>query len=92
MTSEENTLLVRRVPEQPEGSTRRTFLHRAAIAGAIGVGSLLPLALPDAKASSLLGRDDHDDDGDDLKRRDHNIPDRCRNSRSPRCHYLHQHH
>src|SRR5215468_2399472 len=73
MNSEENSLLVRVAPEQPQGSTRRTFLHRAAIAGAVGVGSLLPLALPDAKASALLGRDDHDDDSDDLKGGDHNI-------------------
>jgi len=73
MISEENSLLVRVAPEQPQGSTRRTFLHRAAIAGAVGVGSLLPLALPDAKASALLGHDDHDDDSDDLKGRDHNI-------------------
>jgi hypothetical protein len=73
MTSEEKRLLVRAVPDEPQGSSRRTFLRRAAIAGAAGVGSLLPLALPGAKASGLSGRDDHDDDSDDLKRRDHNI-------------------
>jgi len=73
MTSEEKSLLVRAVPVQPQGSTRRAFLHRAAIAGAVGAGSLFPFTLPGPKASALLGRDDRDDDNNDLKRRDHDI-------------------
>ena len=73
MTSEEKSLLVRAVPVQPHWSTRRAFLHRAAIAGAVGAGSLFPFTLPGPKASALLGRDDRDDDNNDLKRRDHDI-------------------
>jgi hypothetical protein len=64
-----------------EGTGRRAFLQRAAIAGAVGaagLGSILTLA-PHAQGRSILGRDDHDhdrdhdEDADDLKKRDHDI-------------------
>jgi hypothetical protein len=60
------------LPSQESGSNRRTFLQRAAMAGAVGVGTLLPWGLSFANASTR-GRDDHDNDNDDLKRRDREI-------------------
>jgi Ferritin-like domain len=76
METKEKDILVRSDPKQEEGTSRRAFLHRAAIAGAVGaagLGSLLTLASPEAKGSNPLGHDDHDENGDDLKQRDHDI-------------------
>ena len=60
------------MPLQDSGSNRRTFLQQAATAAAVGAGTLLPLGLPFANASTG-GHDDHDDDSDDLRRRDRDI-------------------
>jgi|SRR5277367_5327672 len=64
--------------QQEKQTSRRAFLHRASIAGAIGaagVGGLLTLGSPASQATSTLPRDhDHDhDDWDDGKRRDRDI-------------------
>ena len=62
-------------PEREEGTSRRSFLQRAAIAGAfgaVGTGSFLTVLSPGAKGASALSHDDKDDD-DDLRKRDHNI-------------------
>jgi Ferritin-like domain len=70
----EKELLVCAETKQEGGTNRRAFLQRAAFAGAAGatgLGSLLALASPAAKASSLLGHDDHDTD--DLRKRDEKI-------------------
>jgi hypothetical protein len=78
MNAHEKDLLVRGDPEREDGTSRRSFLQRAAIAGAVGAagtGSLLTLLSPSAKGLSALGHDhkDEDQDDDDLKKRDHNI-------------------
>jgi Ferritin-like domain len=76
MVTKDKDILVRSDPKHEEGTGRRAFLHRAAIAGAVGAagfGSLLTLASPEARGSSALGHDDHDEDGDDFKKRDHDI-------------------
>jgi Ferritin-like domain len=73
MSTKENNLSVRAVSdrEQGQGNGRRAFLHRGAIAGALGAGTLLPLALPGAAAHLRQG--EHDEDEEDLKKRDQNI-------------------
>jgi hypothetical protein len=71
MSTKEPTLSVRPDAGQEQGNSRRTFLHRAAFAGAIGaagLGSLLTLASPSAKASTL---DDQQEDANE--QRDHDI-------------------
>jgi hypothetical protein len=76
METKEKSILERSDPKHEEGTSRRAFLHRAAIAGAVGaagLGSLLTLASPEAMGSSAPGYDDHDENGDDLKQRDHDI-------------------
>ena len=82
METIEKNLLAESDAKPKEGTGRRAFLHRAAIAGAIGaagLGSILTLANPLAEGRSILGRDDHDrdhdhdEDADDLKKRDHDI-------------------
>jgi hypothetical protein len=75
MTTEQRNLSVHAVSsqEQGQGTSRRAFLHRAAIAGALGAGSLLPLALPGAAAANLHQGEHDEDDDDDLKKRDQNI-------------------
>lgn len=76
-TQNKDLLLVGDPNQQPTGSNRRTFLQRAAFAGAagaVGLGSLMALASPIASGSSHIHHDDHDGDGDDeLKKRDINI-------------------
>jgi hypothetical protein len=73
MSAQEQSLLVHTDLKQEEGNSRRAFLHRAAIAGAAGLGSLFTLTSPRANASSVLAHDDQDEDRDDLKKRDHDI-------------------
>jgi hypothetical protein len=78
METIEKNLLTESDAKPKEGTGRRAFLHRAAITGAIGaagIGSILTLATSQAEGRSILGRDDHDhdEDGDDLKKRDHDI-------------------
>jgi len=65
---------------QEEGATRRTFLRKASVAGAIGaagISGLLTIASPRALGSSAAYHtdDDHDnhDDRDEGIRRDHDI-------------------
>jgi hypothetical protein len=78
METTEKNLLAGSYPKPKGGTGRRAFLHQAAIAGAIGaagLGSILTLATPQAEGRSTFGHDDHDhdEDGDDLKKRDHDI-------------------
>jgi hypothetical protein len=75
-------------PPQEEGASRRSFLRKASVAGAIGaagLSGLLSIASPRALGSTMLNRaeddrdgreDDRDgreDDRDDAKKRDHDI-------------------
>lgn len=76
MNIKEQDLLVRGEPKGEAGTSRRSFLHRAAIAGAVGAvgsGSLVTLLTPNANGVSGPGRGDQDEDRDDLRKRDHNI-------------------
>ena len=76
MSTNEEKLSVRPDAPQEEETSRRTFLHRSAIAGvagAAGLGGLLSFAAPSANASSARAHDDHDEDRDGLKKRDTNI-------------------
>jgi Ferritin-like domain len=76
MSTNEEKLAVRPDAPQEEGTSRRTFLHRSAIAGAVGaagLGGLLTFAAPSATAASARVHDDHDEEGDGLKKRDTNI-------------------
>jgi hypothetical protein len=75
MNMQEQDLLVRGDAGRVEGSSRRSFLQRAAIAGAVGAGAggLLTLLSPGAKGSSAVARNDHDEDSYDAKKRDNNI-------------------
>jgi Ferritin-like domain len=72
-------------PQQTEqGTSRRSFLRKASMAGAMGaagLSGLLTIASPRTLGSSVVhaddgheeDRDDHDEDQDGLKRRDRNI-------------------
>ena len=76
MSTNEEKLSVRPDAPQEEETSRRTFLHRSAIAGvagAAGLGGLLSFAAPSANASSARAHDAHDEDRDGLKKRDTNI-------------------
>jgi len=76
MSTQEQKLLVCADEGHDAGTSRRAFLQRAGIAGAVGatgVGSLLALAAPTAKASNVRGHDYDDEYGEDWKRRDHDI-------------------
>jgi hypothetical protein len=76
MITKEEALPVRPKDEQEEGASRRSFLHRAAVTGALGaagLGTLLTLGSPKAKGLSAAIHDDDDEDHDDFKKRDHDI-------------------
>jgi Ferritin-like domain len=76
MSTNEEKLSVRPDAPQEEGTSRRTFLHRSAIAGAVGaagLGGLLSFAAPSANAASARVHDDHDEERDGLRKRDTNI-------------------
>jgi hypothetical protein len=68
-------------PQQGEGASRRSFLRKVSVAGAIGaagLSGLLTIASPRALGLTMLNRaeDDRDgreDDRDDAKKRDHDI-------------------
>jgi hypothetical protein len=76
MSTNEEKLSVRPDAPHEEGTSRRTFLHRSAIAGAVGaagLGGLLSFATPSANATSARARSSQDEDNDGLKKRDTNI-------------------
>jgi Ferritin-like domain len=76
MSTNEEKLSVRPDAPQEAGTSRRTFLNRSAIAGAVGaagLGGLLSFAAPSANAASARVHDDHDEDRDGLRKRDTNI-------------------
>jgi hypothetical protein len=76
MSTEKEKGLVCAETEQKERSSRRTFLHRSAIAGAVGaagLGGFLSLGSSTAKAMSAPGRDNHDEDRDGSRKRDTDI-------------------
>src|SRR5450755_2375729 len=76
MSTNEEKLSVRPDASQEEGTSRRTFLHRSAIAGAVGaagLGGLLSFAASSANAASARVHDDHNEDRDGLRKRDTNI-------------------
>jgi len=74
--TQEEKLQVRAEVQEETGTSRRAFLRRGGIAGVIGVagiGSLLTLGSSSVMASSGFGHDEHDEDGDDLKKGDRDI-------------------
>src|SRR5580658_10536032 len=76
MSAEKDKGLVCSETEQEQRSSRRGFLQRSVIAGAVGtagLSGLLSLGSPTAKAMSALGGDDRDEDRDGLKKRDTDI-------------------
>jgi len=76
VSTNKEKLLVCADEEQKAGSSRRDFLRRASITGAVsvaGFSSLLSLASPSANAATGRSRDSHDEDNDGLKKRDTNI-------------------
>jgi Ferritin-like domain len=78
MSTNEEKLSVRPDASQEEGTSRRTFLHRSAIAGAVGaagLGGLLGFAAPGANATSAraLAQGNQEEDRDGLRKRDTNI-------------------
>jgi len=76
MSTNEEKLPVRPDVPQKEGTSRRSFLHRSAIAGAVGaagLGGLLSFATPSANATSARARSSQEEDNDGLKKRDTNI-------------------
>jgi len=76
MSTNEEKLSVRPDAPQEEGTSRRTFLHRSAIAGAVGaagLGGLLSFATPSANAARSLAQENPEEDRDGLKKRDTNI-------------------
>jgi hypothetical protein len=76
MSTNKESVLVRPDVPQEEGTSRRTFLHRSAIAGAVGaasLGGLLTFAAPGANATSALAQGSQEDDRDGLRKRDTNI-------------------
>jgi Ferritin-like domain len=76
MTTKKQELPVCPDPQQAVQTSRRSFLHRSALAGAFGaagLGGFLTLGSPAAVASKFLGRDDYDDDGNEGKKRDTDI-------------------
>lgn len=76
MNSNEDKIPVRPDVAQTEETSRRSFLHRSAIAGAVGVaglGGLLSFASPRANAMNALAHDGDEGDHDGLKKRDIDI-------------------
>jgi len=79
MSSKEQEPLVRTDLQQEPATSRRSFLHKASMAGVIGaagMSGLLTVASPRALGSSRRDRDDDDDrdeDRNEAKKRDHNI-------------------
>jgi hypothetical protein len=76
MSTNEEKLPVRPDASQEEGTSRRTFLHRSAIAGAVGaagLGGLLSFAAPSANAARALAQGSQEEDSDGLRKRDTNI-------------------
>jgi Ferritin-like domain len=74
--TQEEKLQVRAEVQEETGTSRRAFLRRGGIAGVIGVagiGSLLTLGSSSVMASSGFGHDEHDEEGDDLKKGDRDI-------------------
>ena len=75
MSTNNESLPVRPDVPQEEGSSRRIFLHRSALAGVVGaagLGGLLSFAAPNANASALA-HSNRDEDSDGLRKRDTNI-------------------
>lgn len=73
MTTQNENLLVHKEQDRDNATSRRAFLNRAAVAGAVtavGFGTVFSLG---TKGATLLGHHDQDEDPDDLKRRDKNI-------------------
>src|SRR5580704_9322922 len=73
MDTKEHVLPVRPEDGQAEGTSRRSFLHRAALTGAMGaagLGTLLTLGSPRAKGLSTA-HDDYEEEHDE--KRDHDI-------------------
>jgi Ferritin-like domain len=76
MKTEEQNVSVRSDTEQKEVTSRRTFLHRSSIAGAIGAvgfSGLLTFASPSANAMTARVPRSQDEDNDGLKKRDTDI-------------------
>jgi Ferritin-like domain len=76
MTIENNDLLVCSSPGRQTGNSRRAFLQRAALAGAVGATGLTSLLSPASPALGTAATVLHHDDGDhadDVKRRDTDI-------------------
>jgi ferritin-like protein len=76
MSTEKEKLLVCSETEQNKISSRRGFLQRSAIAGAVGaagLSGLLSLGSPTAKAMSAVGGGNHDEDRDGVTKRDTDI-------------------
>src|SRR5580700_2121668 len=76
MSTEKEKGLVCSETEQNKISSRRGFLQRSVIAGAVGaagLSGLLSLGSPTAKAMSAVGGGGHDEDRDGLKKRDTDI-------------------
>jgi hypothetical protein len=78
MSTNEEKPSVRPDASQEEGTSRRTFLHRSAIAGAVGaagLGGLLSFATPSANATSAraFAQGSQEEDRDGLRKRDTNI-------------------
>jgi hypothetical protein len=72
MNTPEQKLSVRPDAELQEGNSRRSFLHRASVAGIVGLGSLFALASSHPLAAQPKLHD-VDDDREDPKKRDQNI-------------------
>jgi len=76
MSTNEEKLSVRPDAPQEGGTSRRTFLHRSAIAGAVGaagLGGLLSFAAPSANAARALAQGSQEEERDGLRKRDTNI-------------------
>ena len=76
MTEEKQNELAPTEQHKEKETTRRAFLHRAGMAGAVGaasLGSLLTLASPSAKGLTTLRHDHDDDDREEGKRPDRDI-------------------
>src|SRR5580658_6336246 len=76
MSTEKEKGLVCSETEQKQINSRRGFLQRSVIAGAVGVAGLsglVSLGSPTAKAMSAFGGDDRDEERSDVKKRDTDI-------------------
>jgi len=76
MSTEKEKGLVCSETEQKQINSRRGFLQRSVIAGAVGaagLSGLVSLGSPTAKAMSAFGGDDRDEERSDVKKRDTDI-------------------